>query len=91
MSTTKRNVLSLVLVVVMLAIVFVSTGCTAPDRTAETLRQQGFTDVETTGYSWLACGKDDAFATGFTATNAQGVRVEGTVCCGWFKSCTVRF
>lgn len=32
-----------------------------------------------------------AFTTGFVATNPQGMRVEGVVCCGWLKSCTVRF
>lgn len=31
------------------------------------------------------------FQTGFVAKNPAGKRVEGVVCCGVLKACTVRF
>jgi hypothetical protein len=66
-------------------------GCTDESATRETLRKAGFTEVQTTGYSAFACSEDDNFSTGFRAKNPQGQVVEGTVCCGFLKSCTVRF
>lgn len=66
-------------------------GCTDDANTVRTLQAHGFTDIQTTGYA-LGCSDSDTFATGFEATNAQGARVSGTVCCGVFlKGCTVRF
>ncbi len=55
------------------------------------LRDAGLKPVKVGGYSFFACGKDDTFSTQFTATNAQGQTVTGTVCSGWLKGKTVRF
>lgn len=66
-------------------------GCTAPGWSREALEKSGYTDIETGGYSWFGCGKDDEFSTKFSAVNPAGVRVSGVVCCGLLKSCTVRF
>lgn len=66
-------------------------GCTADGASTDALHKAGFYDVETTGYEMFACGEDDTFKTGFRAKNALGVTVEGTVCCGVFKDCTIRF
>lgn len=66
-------------------------ACTAPDATKETLRKSGYKDIQTGGYNVFACGRDDNFATEFTATNPAGERVSGVVCCGLWKNCTVRF
>ena len=71
----------------------ISFGCftNEPD-TRRTLDDSGYTDVEITGYSYWACGKDDTYHTGFRAKNVKGKTVEGTVCCGmWTKGCTIRF
>lgn len=68
------------------------TGCTTGSEEAQsTLRKAGFTDISTGGLDHWSCGKDDLIGREFTATNSQGLRVEGTVCCGNFKGCTVRF
>jgi hypothetical protein len=45
---------------------------------------------------YSGCGRDDSYNSYFTATNAQGRRVSGVVCCGTGagcggKACTVRF
>jgi hypothetical protein len=66
-------------------------GCTAPERSEEVLQQHGFTEITTGGYAWWGCGDDDTYHTKFTATNSQGMRVSGVVCCGQWKNCTVRF
>ncbi len=66
-------------------------SCTSEDGTRETLEKSGFSDIEVGGYAPFACAKGDAFQTKFTAKNPLGRRVEGVVCCGWLKDCTVRF
>lgn len=70
----------------------IATACTNESATVRTLQQQGFTSIETTGWSAFECGEDDTYSTGFRATNAQGRLVEGTVCCGLIaKGCTIRW
>lgn len=72
-------------------------SCADEEAARSTLESQGFTDIETTGYSAFECGKDDATATGFTARNAQGMTVSGVVCCKsryaclGGKGCTIRW
>lgn len=58
------------------------------------LLDQGFTDIEITGYAWSGCSDSDSTCTGFTATGPTGRWVSGQVGCGYTacgKSCTVRF
>lgn len=67
-------------------------GCTDVENTVRVLEQNGYTDVKTTGYDWLACSKDDGTSTGFVATSPSGHQVKGAVCAGYFfKSSTIRF
>jgi hypothetical protein len=51
----------------------------------------GFTDINIRGHGWFACSDSDQVARAFTATNSRGHRVDGAVCCGVLKACTVRF
>lgn len=67
-------------------------GCTPRDSTAKAaVEKLGMTDVKVGGPSFFSCGEDDLTGASFTATNPAGQRVEGVVCCGVFKACTVRF
>jgi len=69
-------------------------SCDDPSRARITLEKAGFTEIQTTGYVWMACSDDDDTHTGFMAKNSQGLIVEGVVCCGWnvwTKACTIRF
>ncbi len=66
-------------------------SCTDEASSRRALMSAGFTDIVFTGYEWFGCGKDDEFHTGFKAKNVRGETVSGVVCCGLFKSCTVRF
>jgi hypothetical protein len=64
----------------------------APSNAAQVIAAAGFTDIKLTNEAHLfRCSKGDYTAVSFEATNAVGTRVSGTVCCGWLKSCTVRF
>lgn len=65
--------------------------CTSEERAGETLQKAGYTKIETRGYGWFACDGNDRFSTLFSAVNPLGKRVEGVVCCGFFKACTIRF
>lgn len=73
------------------ALGLLAAGCTCESQSEQALRAQGFTDIEFTGHSFFACSKDDTFSTGFRARSPKGALVSGTVCCGTFKSCTVRW
>lgn len=78
--------------VLLIASLFLLAGCTDEKGATSALSDAGLTPVNVGGYPlWGGCGKDDAFATKFIATNAQGKRVTGVVCSGWFKGKTVRF
>ncbi len=79
-----------ILLLVILALSL--TGCYNGNDARNALEAQGFTDIEITGHSWIACSEDDFYNTGFVATNPQGKRVKGTVCSGFlFKNSTVRW
>ncbi len=66
------------------------TSCTNASDSHQALTEAGYTDVDIGGYAWLQCGKDDTFATKFSAKGPTGVPVNGAVCCGWLKGCTIR-
>jgi hypothetical protein len=66
-----------------------SGSCSDASEARRVLSASGFTDIDAGGYAWFECG--DTFATKFTAKNHLGQTVSGAVCCGWLKSCTVRF
>jgi hypothetical protein len=56
------------------------------------LEENGYTNIQITGYNWAACGQDDTYHTGFVATAPSGRQVTGTVCAGvFFKNSTIRF
>jgi hypothetical protein len=75
-----------------LLIALALVACTDDINTIRTLEAHGFTNVTVTGWSAFECSDRDTFSTGFEATNVQGQRVNGTVCCGLMtKGCTVRF
>lgn len=78
--------------IVALFILPLLVGCTTESRTRETLQKAGYSNITAGGYNFFECGKDDFYATKFTATNPVGQSIDGTVCCGlFFKGCTIRF
>jgi hypothetical protein len=76
----------------ILAILLLTAACTKPSDAEKALEDLGMTNIRTGGYAWFACSQDDFYHTSFTATNAQGRQITGTVCSGvLFKNSTVRF
>ncbi|MEY4385816.1 MAG: Citrobacter phage [Verrucomicrobiota bacterium] len=83
--------------IVLLAALCVSlSGCSSAcvdEQGARTLLEaQGYTAVRITGWDMFGCGKDDHYASAFTAKSPNGTPVKGVVCAGlFFKGATVRF
>lgn len=76
----------------IVAAILVSGCCTDPQNATRILEENGYSDVQITGYNWAACSDDDTYHTGFTATAPGGRKVRGTVCAGvFFKNSTIRF
>jgi len=69
----------------------VDGGCGVGQDGVRALEAEGYRDITIGDHTWWKCGRDDTFASNFTATNPLGKRVAGAVCCGWTKGCTVRF
>jgi hypothetical protein len=65
-------------------------GCGAGNRGRDAIRSNGLIDVQLGSTSWYRCPKYELFGSYFTATNVQGRKVDGFVCCG-FTSCVVRW
>lgn len=56
------------------------------------MQSEGYEDVTQGKYDWFECGWGDELNSSFRAKNVStGLRVNGTVCCGVFKGCTVRW
>jgi len=67
-------------------------GCaTDESEAASALYKAGFTNVQTGNVTFWGCSEEDKMGRAFTATNPSGLLVRGTVCCGIFKGCTIRF
>jgi hypothetical protein len=76
----------------LIIIAMTISACTNPDNATRILRENGYTDVRMTGYSWYACSEDDIYHSGFQAKSPLGSQVAGTVCEGlFFKNSTIRF
>lgn len=82
------------MILVLILVLLISSGCTDVDRTRRVLEEQGYTDIEITGYRYFSCSEDDSCSTGFVAKSQAGKRVSGVVCSGYFgpfsKAATIR-
>jgi len=78
----------LLLIILAAAII---TGCTNKVEARRALEGAGYTNIQFHGYAWFMCGKEDTYATSFTATGPTGKPVSGAVCGGLiFKGQTIR-
>ena len=66
------------------------SACSDSDGAERALRNLGFTEIETFGWTMWGCGDEDMFKTKFRAKSPTGETVGGAVCSGWFKGSTVR-
>jgi len=65
-------------------------GCSDAKTAIRALEGAGYTEVETTGWSFFGCGENDTFKTSFKAKGPTGKPVAGVVCSGWLKGATIR-
>ncbi len=68
-----------------------SGGCQSESTARRVLSEQGYTDIELTGWRPFMAGKDDTFSTGFRAKSPSGKIVTGAVTSGFVKGSTIRF
>ena len=57
----KKQILFLFAAALLLA------SCTNSSKTVSILTNEGYTDIQTTGYAPFSCGDDDTYSTGFKA------------------------
>jgi len=67
------------------------SGCTDAPTAERVLRQNGYTNIEITGYRYGVGGENDTYVTGFRAKSPSGQIVTGAVCNGFLKGATIRF
>lgn len=72
--------------------VLIIQGCTNSSEATRILKENGYKNINITGWGWFKCSQDDFFATKFDALSTSGKKVSGTVCSGLiFKGSTIRF
>jgi hypothetical protein len=76
--------------IALIATAFLCSACTNPDTAIRILTDDGYSEIQITGYVPFGCSEDDVYATGFTATNSNGKIVRGVVCSGLLKGSTIR-
>lgn len=76
--------------IIALCVLIALVGCTRVDSATKVLQDEGYSNVQITGYRYFGCSKDDHFHTGFKATGPTGRPVSGIVCQGILKGGTVR-
>lgn len=79
------------LLISVLAITALLSGCTNTSKAEEVLMKNGYTNIKMTGYSFFGCSDSDSFSDGFEAKSPNGSNVVGVVCSGMFKGATIRF
>ena len=88
------TLIELLVVTAIIGIVFVVfLGVVSPSHepALKALNGHGFKNANIWSRSFFSCGKDDLYGFSFSATNPANDTVNGVVCCGMWKGCTVRF
>lgn len=70
----------LYLMLFLFSATFVLKGCTSDNdfqKGKQQLEQQGYIEVENTGYNFFCCDEKDSFSTGFRCKNKNGVIIKG--------------
>lgn len=75
---------------ILIAASVLITACSDADGAKKALAAAGYSDIQTNGYAFWGCGRDDTFHTNFTAKGPTGITVSGVVCGGWLKGSTIR-
>lgn len=83
----------IVLIVFVFFLALQPTGDDARVHARHLLEVQGYESIQVLPVGLFACGHGDVphESARFLALTPAGMRVEGAVCCGWMKNCTIRF
>lgn len=81
--------------VALLIVALMQLSCTGEpgkERQRVALEAMGFKAISFTGPAWVGCAADDSVFVSkhFVGQDTKGNSIEGSVCCGIFKGCTVR-
>ena len=79
------------LFVIFFVLCFFVTSCDGGASSEVLLEEQGYTNVQITGYNPFACSEDNFYKYNFTAINPNGKQVKGVVCSAPLKGYTIRF
>lgn len=85
------GVIAFFVLVILFFVLVGPRGCTDEPTARRLLEQQGYTNVEITGYRPWMKSDSDSLSTGFRATAPNGRTVTGAVTGGWMKGSTIRF
>ena len=84
--------MKIIISLLLLLIVIFLDSCSDPSTSRRILEENGYTDIQITGYKWVGCSNDDDYTTGFQAISPAGALISGTVCSSMFwKNATIRF
>jgi len=90
---TLSLIISAVILVIIIALWISSAngGLGVKDRAATAVETAGYSDVELGDYQWFSCSSGDWAGWSFTALDRDEHTINGYVCCGLLKACTVRY
>ena len=77
--------------IAIVALCFLLASCDGKTTSTTILEEQGYTNVEITGYNLFACSQDDMYRLNFTAISPNKTPVRGVVCSAPLKGYTIRF
>lgn len=87
----NKDIMKKIAILLIAMTMFSCTSSNDFEKGKSQLEQQGYTDVENTGYNAFCCDNKDNYSTGFKAKNSKGETVEGCFCSGVLKGVTIRF
>ena len=90
----ENGLVVFVIVAALLLLVFIigsNGGLSDPKAATRVLTEQGYTEIEITGWKPALAGHGETYSTGFKAKSPVGMPVSGAVTSGANKGHTIRF
>lgn len=76
--------------IIIILFALLLTGCTRREKATRILEDQGYTEIEITGWRPFMASKNENFSTGFRAKSPSGKIVTGAVTERLFGGSTIR-
>lgn len=91
MSVAEGFVVAMIVAIMAVAVGGMFGACDDKAASRHALESQGFSMIYVNDHAYFKCGHGDFSALNFEARNVKGDKVNGVVCCGLTKACTIRF